>query len=88
MTGKTRLSKNEKLTGNNEPVVYPPTTLTNKKSRTKKSPIKNIGNNMEDLTLEDVNDDNTYNNDESAKSKKKRTNKISSSKSAKNAFYN
>jgi hypothetical protein len=88
MIEKTRLSKNEKLPGNKETVVYPSTTLTNKKSKTKKSPIENNVNTMEDLTLEDVNDDHTYNNDESTKSKKKRTNNISSSKSAKNAFYN
>jgi hypothetical protein len=78
-TGKIRLGKNEKKNGDNETVMHPSTTFTNKKSKKKTNTTESRNNIVEDLTLEDVNDDH----DESERSKKKKT----TSKSVKNAFY-
>ncbi len=82
MTGKVRLSKNERLNGNDEIIVHP-TASSNKKSKKKKKTIETI----EDLKLEDVNDDHDGEND-NKKSKKKNTGRTSDKTNVKNAFYN
>jgi len=85
MTGKIRLTIDSKLNGDNETLIYPSTAFLTKKKSKKKKKSTIINNNIiEDLHLEDINDDNN-NSDQSIKIK---TNRSSTRKTIKNAFYN
>jgi hypothetical protein len=86
MTGKIRLGKNTQFNDDNETIIYPSTAfLTKKKSKKKKKKSTMINNNIiEDLNLEDINDD--INSDHP--SIKIKTNRSTTRKTIKNAFYN
>jgi hypothetical protein len=87
MTGKISFVKNQTLNEDYERIIYPSsTTLPNKKTKKKKKTTGNNNEHIQDLKLEDVNDfhDNSI---ENVNSKNKNTNRVSSKKNAKNAFY-
>jgi hypothetical protein len=86
MNESIRLGKKEKVNGDGETIIYPSTTFMNKKSKKKKRITATNDNKKEDLQREDVNESDG-NDNLNAKSKKKKLNRISSNKFAKNAIY-